>query len=63
MQTDGDKQAEEQIRQTRLKLERKKMETSGFNISRDAAERADSKLTRVISNRNKSTKTTSLRSD
>lgn len=34
MQTDGDKQAEEQIHQTRLKVEKKKkMETSGFKIS------------------------------
>ncbi len=53
MQTDWDKQAEEQICQTRLKLEKKKMETSGSKISWDTEKGADPKLTQVISKRNK----------
>lgn len=54
MQTDGDKQAEEQIQQTRLKPQEKKkekkMETWDFKTPQDSAKGAETKLTTRVFN-------------
>lgn len=55
MQTDGDKQAEEQIHQTRLKPQEKKkkekkMETWDFKTPQDSAKGAETKLTTRVFN-------------